>query len=115
MLTVGNTEEDDSMAKPTQKNIVERLTEIGEEAIQRIGSVAGDKVLGALGTLRERVDELQKSVRAIDKLERRLGTIEKRLDKLEGNGPSTSRRKTSSAKRKTAAPKSSSSSSSSSS
>jgi hypothetical protein len=101
------------MARPRQKNIVERLAGAGEDAIQRIGSAPGaDKVLGALGTLRDRVDELQKSVRTIDKLEKRLTTIEKRLDKLEGTGTS-SPRKTSSAKRKTAARKPSSSSSSS--
>jgi hypothetical protein len=89
------------MARPRQKNIVERLTGAGEEAIQRIGSAPGaDKVLGALGTLRDRVDELQKSVRTIDRLEKRLTAIEKRLDKLEGKGTSSSR-KTSSAKRST--------------
>ncbi len=91
------------MARPRQKNIVERLAGAGEEAIQRIGSAPGaDRVVGALGSLKDRVDELQKSVRTIDKLE-------KRLDKLEGKGSSTSR-KTSSAKRKTAARKPSSSS-----
>ena len=98
------------MARPKQKNFVERLAGAGEEAMQRIGSAPGaDKVLGALGSLKDRVDELQKSVRTIDKLEKRLGTIEKRLEKLEGKGSSTSR-KTSSAKRKTAVRKPSSSS-----
>ncbi len=100
------------MAQPKQKNIVERLAGAGEEAIHRIGSAPGaDKVLGPLGALRDRVDELQKSVRAIDKLEKRLSAIEKRLDRLEGKGTSSPRRKSSSAKRKTAARKTSSSSS----
>jgi hypothetical protein len=99
------------MARPRQKNIVERLAGAGEDAIQRLGGAPGaDKIVGALGTLRDRVDELQKSVRTIDKLERRLTAIEKRLDKLEGKGTSSSR-KTSSAKRKTAARKPSSGSS----
>jgi len=98
------------MARPRQKNFVERLAGAGEEAMQRIGSAPGaDKVVGALGTLRDRVDELQKSVRTIDRLAKRLTAIEKRLEKLEGKGSSTSR-KTSSAKRKTAARKPSSSS-----
>jgi hypothetical protein len=93
------------MARPRQKNIVERLAGAGEEAIQRIGSAPGaDKVLHTLGTLRDRVDELQKSVRTIDRLERRLTEIEKRLDKLEGKGASRSR-KTSSTKSSTAARK----------
>jgi hypothetical protein len=93
------------MARPRQKNIVERLAGAGEEAIQRIGNAPGaDKVVGALGTLRDRVDELQKSVRTIDRLEKRLTAIEKRLDKLEGKGTSSSR-KTSSAERPAAARK----------
>ena len=88
------------MARPKQKNIVERLTEVGEEAIHRIAGA--DKVLAAFGALPKRVDELQRSVRGLEKLERRLGGIEKRLDKLEGKG-SPSPRKTSSAKKSTAA------------
>jgi hypothetical protein len=96
------------MARPRQKNIVERLTGAGEEAIQRIGGAPGaDKVMAALGSLPKRVDELQRSVRGLEKLEKRLGAIEKRLDKLEGKGRSGSR-KTSSAKRSAAPRKSSS-------
>jgi len=97
---------DRTMAKPRQKNIVERLADAGEEAMQRIGSAPGaDKVLAALGSLRERVDELQKSVRGIERLEKRLGAIERRLDKLEGKGTTGRSRKTASSKRATAPPK----------
>jgi hypothetical protein len=97
------------MARPRQKNIVERLAGAGEEAIQKIGGAPGaDRVLGALGTLRERVDELQKSVRSIDRLEKRLSGIERRLDKLEGTGSTT--RKKSASKKSAAARKPSSSS-----
>ena len=95
------------MARPRQRNIVERLADAGEEAMQRIGSAPGaDKVLGALGSLRERVDELQKSVRGIERLEKRLAAIERRLDRLEGKGATGRRRKTSTAsKRSTSPPK----------
>jgi hypothetical protein len=86
------------MARPRQKNIVELLTGAGEDAIQKIGGAPGaDRVLGALGTLRGRVDELQKSVRSIDRLEKRLSGIERRLDTLEGTG-STTRKKSASKK-----------------
>jgi hypothetical protein len=92
------------MVRPRQKNIVERLAGAGEEAIQKIGGAPGaDRALAALGTLRERVDELQKSVRSIDRLEKRLSGIERRLDKLEGTGSTT--RKTSAAKKSSAARK----------
>jgi hypothetical protein len=100
---------DRAMARPRQKNIVERLTGAGEDALQKIGGAAGaDRVLGALGTLRGRVDELQKSVRSIDKLEKRLSGIERRLDKLEGTGSTT--RKKSASKKSAAARKPSGSS-----
>lgn len=83
------------MARPRQKNIVERLADVGEEAIQRIGGAPGaDRVLGTLGSLRDRVDDLQKRMRGLEALEKRLGAIERRLDKLEGKGKRTARKTT---------------------
>ena len=89
------------MARPRQKNIVERLADAGEEAIQRLGTAPGaDRVLGAINSVRERVDELQKRVRGLEALEKRVAALERRLDKVEGK-PAT-RRKSASAKRSTA-------------
>jgi hypothetical protein len=100
------------MARPRQKNIVERLADAGEDAIQRLGSApGGDRLLGALASIRERVDDLQKRVRGLEGLDKRLAAVERRLDKLEGKGKTTAR-KTTTAKRSTAGRKSSSSSSS---
>jgi hypothetical protein len=88
------------MAK--RRNIVERLADAGEEAIQRIGTAPGaDKVLGALGSLREGVDDLQKRMRGVEGLEKRLKALERRLDKLEGKGKTTARKTASTAKRST--------------
>jgi TolA-binding protein len=88
------------VARPRQKNLVERLTDAGEEALQRIGNAPGaDRVMGSLGSLRERVDEMQKSVREIQRLEKRLTAIERRLDKLEGKGTAARSRKTSTARK----------------
>jgi TolA-binding protein len=93
------------VARPQQKNIVGRLADAGEEALQRIGSAPGaDRVMGTLGSLRERVDELQKSVREIQRLEKRLTAIERRLDKLEGKGTASRSRKTSAARKTSTAP-----------
>lgn len=90
------------MARPRQRNIVERLADVGEEAIQRIGQAPGaDRVLGALGSMRERVDDLQKRVRGLENLEKRLSTLERRLDKLEGKSTTTTRKATTSTKRST--------------
>ena len=89
------------MASTSQKNIVERLAGAGEEVLERIASIAAaDRVVGTLGTLKERVDELQKSVRTIDRLERRLSAIEWRLTKLEGKTATKSRKASSSGSRK---------------
>jgi hypothetical protein len=85
------------MARPRQRNIVERLADVGEEAIQRIGGAPGaDRVVGALTSMRDRVDDLQKRVRGLEGLDKRLGAVERRLDKLEGKGTTrtTTARKT---------------------
>ena len=90
------------MAQSRQRNIVERLADAGEEAIQRIGTAPGaDRLLGAVNTMRDRVDDLQKRMRGVEALEKRLGAVERRLDKLEGKGGAASTRKTSSTKRST--------------
>jgi hypothetical protein len=87
------------MARPRQRNIVERLADVGEEAIQKIGSAPGaDRVLGTLNTVRDRVDDLQKRMRGLESLEKRLTAAERRLDKLESR--KTASRKTSSTTRK---------------
>jgi hypothetical protein len=98
---------DTPVAQPKQRNIVERLADVGEEAIQRIGTVPGaDRLVASVNSTRERLDDVQKRLRGVEQLEQRLAAVERRLDKLEGKGKSTSR-KTSSA-----SPKPSSSSSS---
>ena len=72
------------MAAPKEKNIVERLATAGEDAIQRLGSAWGaDKILGAVGSMRERVDDLSKRVRGLEALEKRVVALERRVNKLE--------------------------------
>src|SRR2546421_3397517 len=99
------------MAQPRQKNIVERLADAGEEAIQRIGSAPGaDRILGAVGSLRDRVDDMQKKMRGFEGFEKRLSALERRLDKLEGKGKTTTRKTSAGAKKRSTARKSGSSS-----
>ena len=98
---------DTRVARPRQRNLVERLADVGEEAIQRIGTAPGaDRLLGAVNTMRDRVDDLQKRVRGVEALEKRLASVERRLDKIEGKGKTTS---SSSTKRTTPRKKTSSS------
>jgi hypothetical protein len=88
------------VAEPRQRNLVERLADVGEEAIQRISNApGGDRLVGAMNTMRDRVDELQKRMRGLEELEKRLAAAERRLDKLEGKGGTA--RKSSASTRKT--------------
>lgn len=74
------------MAQPKQ-SIVDRLADLGEEAIQRIGSApGGERVLAAMAGTRDRLDDLQKRVRGLEELDKRVASIERRLAKLEGKG-----------------------------
>ena len=85
------------MARPRNKDLIGRLADAGEEAIQRIGSAPGaDRLLGAVNGLRERVDDMQKRLRGLEAVEKRLATVERRVDKLEGKGKSTTRSRTAS-------------------
>ena len=92
------------MAESKQKNVVERLADVGEDALQRIaGAPGGDKVVAAINGMRERIDDLQKRVRGLEALDKRLAAVEKRLDKIEGKGEGgkPAARKSSSTSRKT--------------
>ncbi|MFL5951679.1 MAG: hypothetical protein ACJ74M_08750 [Gaiellaceae bacterium] len=77
---------------------MDRLADLGEDAIQRIGSApGGDRVLAAMAGTRDRLDDLQKRVRGLEALDKRVVDIESRLDKLEGKKSSSGgSRKTSS-------------------
>jgi BMFP domain-containing protein YqiC len=74
----------------SRQSIVDRLADLGEEAIQRIGNApGGDRVLAAMAGTRDRLDDLQKRVRGLEALDKRVEEIEARLDKLEGKSKST--------------------------
>jgi hypothetical protein len=76
-----------------QRNLVDRLADAGEEAIQRLGNApGGERVLGVVNSMRDRVDEMQKRVRGLEDVEKRLRAVERRLDKLEGKGATRTRK-----------------------
>jgi hypothetical protein len=81
------------MARPRQRNLVARLADAGEEAIQRLSDKPrADRLMGAMNSMRERMDDMQKRMRGLDALERRLVAVERRLDKLEETSSSPTRR-----------------------
>ena len=64
--------------KPAEKDLVTRLADAGEEALQRLADLpGGQKALTAVNDLRTRVDEMAKKVRGIDALEARVAKLEK--------------------------------------
>jgi hypothetical protein len=91
------------MADQPQKNLVTRLADVGEEAIQRLGGApGGDRLVGAVNTLRNRVDEMQKRLRGLDDIEERLHSIEERVEKLESTTASKSSGSSGSSRKKSA-------------
>lgn len=82
-----------------RQDLLGRLADLSEEAIQRLAEAPGaDRVFAAVNGLRERVDELQKQTRALPKLEQRLATLEKRVDALAKTKTATKPRAGSSAR-----------------
>jgi phage shock protein A len=70
-------------AKSQSKALVSRLTDAGEDALQRLADLpGGTRALTAFNDLRNRVDEMGKKVRGIDELERRIAKLEKQVAEL---------------------------------
>jgi polyhydroxyalkanoate synthesis regulator phasin len=90
-------------ARAQSKAFVERLTDAGEEAMQRLAELpGGQRALGAFNELRGRVDELGKKVRGIEELERRIAKLEKQVADLKSPKRAAPRR--ASARRTTTRP-----------
>jgi len=80
------------MAGKRRNDLLGRLADLSEDAIQRLSDAPGaDRVLGALNTMRDRVDELQKRVRGLEDLEKRLAALERKVDKLGSSSSGSSR------------------------
>jgi hypothetical protein len=66
-----------------QKDVLTRLAESGEEALQRLAELpGGTRVVEAATTLRDRVDDLTKRIRSLDPLEKRVAELEQKLNEL---------------------------------
>jgi hypothetical protein len=80
-------------ARLGQKDFMTRLTDAGEDALQRIAELpGGQRAVSAFNDLRDRVDDLSKKVRGIDELEARVTKLEKELASLKRSSTSSSRR-----------------------
>ena len=72
------------MVGTNQKDLLTRLADAGEEALQKVAELPGaNRVLDATNTLRARIDELQKRLRGLEGLEARVAKLEQRIAGLE--------------------------------
>ena len=66
-----------------QKDVITRLAETGEEALQKIAELPGGaRLVEAANVFRDRADELTKRMRSLDPLERRVAELERKLEEL---------------------------------
>ncbi|CAN5291785.1 MAG: hypothetical protein H0U82_12440 [Actinobacteria bacterium] len=80
-------------AKTGDKDLMTRLADAGEEAVQRIAELpGGNRMLAAFNDLRARVDDLTRKVRGIDALETRVAKLERDLASLKKSSSTTPRR-----------------------
>jgi len=81
------------MADARMQELVNRLADLSEEAIQRLSEAPGaDRVGKTVKPFRERLDELQRRVRGLEDLERRLTALEKKVDRLSKSSSGSARR-----------------------
>src|SRR5262245_6256748 len=82
-MAVPETQQPETPPETQQKDVVSRLADRGEEALQRLSELPGGKrALQAFNDLRARTDEMSKKVRGIDDLEARVAKLEKELAAL---------------------------------
>ena len=83
------------MAGTRRTDLLGRLADMSEDAIQRLSDAPGaDKLMGAMNTLKDRTDELQKRVRGLEDLEKRLTAVEAKVDKLAKGTKATAAKET---------------------
>jgi hypothetical protein len=79
------------MAGARRTDLLGKLADLSEEAIQRLSDAPGaERLVGAINATRERVDELQKRVRGLEDLEKRLAALERKVEKLAKGSTSAS-------------------------
>lgn len=82
------------MADEKRNDLLGKLADLSEEAVHRLQEApGGDRVLGAMNAMRDRLDELQRRVRGIDELEKRLTSLERKVDRLAKDAGSSAPRR----------------------
>jgi outer membrane murein-binding lipoprotein Lpp len=80
------------MAKESDKDLLARLADAGEDALRRLGEAPGmDRAMTYAKTTRKQIDELTKRVQGISELEARIAKLEKQVSALTKEGSSSKR------------------------
>lgn len=83
------------MAEDKRTDLRGKLVELSEEAIHRLQDApGGDRVVGTMNAMKDRLDELQRRVRGLDELEARLSAVERKVEKLAKTSGSSADRST---------------------
>jgi hypothetical protein len=87
------------MAKTSQKDILARVQDLGEEALQKLSEVpGGSRIVDMANQTKARLDDMQKRIRGLEKLERRVEQLEQQVAAL---SKTSTPRKASSARKPT--------------
>ena len=79
-----------AVAEAKRNDLLGKLGDLSDQAMHRLQEApGGDRLVGAMNTMRDRVDEIQKRLRGLDDLERRLTALEKKVDKLAKDAPAS--------------------------
>jgi hypothetical protein len=63
-----------------QKDIISRMSDLGSEALNRLGDVpGGNRLVELANESKTRLDDMQKKLRGLDALEKRVAKLEKQL------------------------------------
>ena len=78
--------------KTSQKDILARFQDLGEEALQKLSEVpGGSRLVDMANQTKTRLDDMQKRIRGLEKLERRVKQLEQQVAAL--SKPSAPRKK----------------------
>ena len=81
------------MAKESDKDLLARLADAGEDALRRLTEAPGmDRALAYAKQTRKQLDELTKRVQGINALEARIAKLEKQVASLSKESASSSKR-----------------------
>lgn len=71
------------MAKASQKDILARVQDLGEEALQKLSEVpGGSRLVDMANQTKSRLDDMQKRVRGLEGLEQRVAKLEQQVATL---------------------------------